>query len=212
MIKVLILGAGGHAQVLADILRAMREAGEPIEIIGFLDDNPNLWGQKILRYPVLGPIKNLISYPHDAVIIGIGDNFIRQDLHVRLKNKGETFITAIHPCSTIAPDVIIGPGTMICAGVVVNTGTVIGEGVILNTGCTVDHHNRIGSFAHIAPGVHLGGGVQIDEGVLVGIGASVLPGIYIGSWAVIGGGAVVIRDVAPNATVVGVPGKVIYPK
>ena len=84
---------------------------------------------------------------------------------------------------------------MICAGVVVNTGSVIGTHVILNTGCTVDHHNSIGSCAHVAPGTHMGGEVVIEEGALVGIGAIVAPRTTIGAWAIVGAGAVVTKPV-----------------
>ena len=84
---------------------------------------------------------------------------------------------------------------MICANVVINPGAVIGDNVILNTGCTVDHHNHIGSFAHIAPGVHLGGDVYIGEGTLVGIGAAVMPQRTVGAWSRIGAGAVVVENI-----------------
>jgi acetyltransferase-like isoleucine patch superfamily enzyme len=92
---------------------------------------------------------------------------------------------------------------------VVNTGTVIEDNVILNTGCTVDHHNYIGSHAHLAPGAHLGGDVRIGEGALVGIGTTVIPGRRIGDWAVVGAGSVVTRDIPPYTTAVGIPARVI---
>lgn len=98
---------------------------------------------------------------------------------------------------------------MICAGVVVNTGSVIGADVILNTGCTVDHHNRIGDHAHIAPGVHMGGEVEVGEGALVGIGATVMPRKRIGAWSVVGAGTLVTRDVPDGVVVVGAPARVV---
>jgi acetyltransferase-like isoleucine patch superfamily enzyme len=96
---------------------------------------------------------------------------------------------------------------MICAGVVVNTGSVIGSHVILNTSCTVDHHNSVGSCAHIAPGTHTGGDTVIEEGGLVGIGAIVAPRTSVGAWATVGAGAVVTKPVPPGVTVVGVPAR-----
>jgi len=85
-------------------------------------------------------------------------------------------------------------------------GQVVAD-ILLNTGCTIDHHNRIGDHAHIAPGVHLGGQVEIGQGALVGIGATVLPQRRIGAWSVVGAGAVVADDVPDNATVIGVPAR-----
>lgn len=205
--RIVIIGAGGHAQVVADIFFRMREAGEDMEPVGFLDDNPELAGRSFLGLLVLGTIGRLTEITHDAVIIAIGDNRKRGALYKVLEGRGERFATARHPGTTIAPDARIGPGSMISAGVIVNPGSAVGANVILNTGSTADHHNRIGDHVHIAPGVHMGGGVTVDEGALVGIGATVVPGRRIGAWSVVGAGAVVVRDVPPGRTVVGVPAK-----
>jgi acetyltransferase EpsM len=74
---VLILGAGGHAQVVADILMRAHEAGSDYKPIGFLDDSPSLTGTAIMGLPVLGIIAQLDEFDHDAVIVAIGDNRTR---------------------------------------------------------------------------------------------------------------------------------------
>lgn len=207
MTRVLILGAGGHAQVVADILLRARDAGQMVSLIGYLDDDEALHHKVFLGLPVLGHTSALDQIPHDAIIIAIGSNQIRKRLADKLSMTGETFTSVRHPAAIIAPDVQIGPGAMICAGVVVNTGSVIGTHVILNTGCTIDHHNTVGSYAHIAPGVHTGGEVVIEEGALIGIGATIAPRTTVSAWATVGAGAVVTRPVSPGVTVVGVPAR-----
>jgi sugar O-acyltransferase (sialic acid O-acetyltransferase NeuD family) len=202
MRRVVIIGAGGHAQVVADILWRMRDAGLDVAPVAYLDDNAALHGQTFLDVPVVGAVERLGQIEHEAVIVAIGHGRIRQQLFTTLQQQGEQLIIARHPTAVIAPDVHIGSGTMICANVVVNTGAVIGQNVILNTACTIDHHNQIGDHAHIAPGVHLGGDVWVGEGALVGIGATVLPQCRIGRWATVGGGAVIVRDVSAGATAV----------
>jgi sugar O-acyltransferase (sialic acid O-acetyltransferase NeuD family) len=201
--RVVILGAGGHAQVIADVLWRMGDAGQDILPIAYLDDNVALHGQTFLDVPVLGSINGLTEIDYEAVIVAIGGNRTRQKLFLGLQAQGVRFAIARHPTAVIAPDVAIGPGTMICANVVVNTGSIIGQNAILNTACTIDHHNRIGDHAHIAPGAHLGGDVQVGEGTLVGIGAVVLPQRHLGDWSIVGGGAVVVKDVAASTTAVG---------
>jgi len=206
--RVLILGAGGHGQVVADILWRMGESGIDVTPIGFVDDAIALSGEFFLDLPVLGTMAQLNEIPHDAVVVAIGNGTIRQQIVVKLSTVGEQFFTACHPTAVIAPDVQIGVGCMVAANVVVNTGSVVGDHVILNTACTVDHHNRIGSYAHIAPGAHLGGDVQIGEGSLIGIGAVVLPQTQVGNWCTIGGGSVVVKHMADGVTAVGNPARV----
>ena len=209
MIRVMILGAGGHAQVVADILLRAHEAGANCQPVGCLDDNSVLTASAIMGLPVLGTIVQLGEFDHDAVIVAIGDNCIRARVFGSVRARGERIIHAIHPTAVLAPDVRLGKGVMICAGVIVNPGTTIGDSVILNTGCTVDHHNQIDSHAHVAPGAHLGGNVHVGEGALVGIGTAVIPGCTIGDWAVVGAGSVVTRDIPPYSTAVGVRARVI---
>ena len=209
--KVLILGAGGHGQVVADILLRMVHAGQDVNPVGYLDDDPALVGRSFLDLLVLGSCDTLSQIDHEAVIVAIGDNAVRRRLFDRLEAQGTQFAVACHPSAVIAPDVRIGPGTMVCAGVIVNTGTTVGSNVILNTGCTVDHHNQVGDHVHLAPGVHLGGAVTISEGSFIGIGSSVIPGRTIGPWSLVGVGSVVTKDIPAHVTAVGVPARVIGP-
>ncbi|NOX62600.1 MAG: acetyltransferase [Chloroflexi bacterium] len=206
---VLIIGAGGHAQVVADILWRIYEDDASLRPIGYLDDNDALWEKRFLQLPVFGSLSLLSTISHDAIVVAVGDNQTRRRLFARLSEQGERFVVARHPRTVIAPDVQIGRGAMICAGVVVNPGSVIGENVILNTGCTIDHHNRIRAHVHIAPGAHLGGEVEVEEGAFVGIGATVTPRRRVGGWSVVGAGSVVLHDIPPNVTAVGVPARLL---
>jgi sugar O-acyltransferase (sialic acid O-acetyltransferase NeuD family) len=209
MTRVLILGAGGHAQVVADILWHMHEAGDDIVPIGYLDDKPQLIGARLLGLPVIGMLHSLTTIDHDAAIVAIGDNRIRCRIFNEVSALGERMVIAQHPRAIVAPDASIGVGSMICAGAIVNPGSVIGSNVILNTACTVDHHNRVGDHAHIAPGVHLGGDVRIGDGTLIGIGATIIPQRSIGDWSAIGAGSVVTKSIADRMMAAGNPARVI---
>ena len=203
--KVVVIGAGGHGQVVADMLRAAARAGEPIEFAGYLDDRVAP-GDEL---PVLGPVSALTKIAHDCVVVAVGDNDTRARITERLRAAGEAFTVARHPTAVVSDRVCIGEGAMISAGAIVCVGVALGRGVILNTGCTIDHHSRIGDYAHIAPGVRIGGEVSIGERAFIGIGAVVLPRVTIGRGAIVGAGAVVTRDVPPAVTVVGVPARVL---
>lgn len=207
--RILIIGAGGHGQVVADILLWMKISGEDINPIGYLDDNRGLNGRCFLGLPVLGVLEQITNTPHDFAIVAIGDNQTRAKIFGDLVSMGIVLAIARHPKAIIAPDVCIGPGTMICAGVVVNPSANIGSNVILNTGSTIDHHNIIENHVHIGPGVHLGGEVHIGTGSLIGIGATVMPGRHVGSGCTVGAGALVNKDIPDKSTVIGVPGRIV---
>lgn len=206
--RIIIVGAGGHGQVVADALLCARKYGAAVRPIGYVDDNPALTGQCRLGLPIVGRVCDLAVTNHDALVIAIGNNKIRSRLYTLLQQQGHDFTTVCHPRAVIGANVIIGAGTVIFAGVVVNTGSIIGDNVILNTACTVDHHNHVGDHVHLAPGVHLGGEVRIGEGTLVGIGATVMSQRSVGMWSTVGAGALVHRDLPARVTAYGVPAQI----
>lgn len=188
--RILIVGAGGHAQVVADSVLRMRDAGSDLKLVGFVDEDPAQQGRSIFDMPVVAALSDLA---HDASVVAIGDNTAREKTFSTLRDSGERFVSVVHPSAVLAPDVTLGAGVVICAGVVINTGATIGDNSIINTGATIDHHCNIGAHAHIAPGCHLAGNVEVGEGTLVGIGSNVIPGITIGSWLLVRAGSTVVR-------------------
>jgi sugar O-acyltransferase (sialic acid O-acetyltransferase NeuD family) len=203
MSGVIILGAGGHAKVIADIL-----ISQGTQVRGFLDDDSKLWGETRLGLPVLGAIDPHFEYEPDGLIIGIGDNLVRRSIAQRLSAQPQRmWRNALHPQATIARSAQLGRGIVVGAGAVVNPDSVLGDHVIINTGATVDHDCAIGDFVHVAPGAHLAGGVMVGEGALIGIGSSLIPNVRIGEWTTVGAGSVVISDLSPRFIAFGVPAK-----
>lgn len=196
--KLTILGAGGHAKVVA---AAAMAAGH--EVVACVDDEPSMWGASLLGVSVTGPIPQSAQPDTGPLVPGIGSNGARRTLAERLDSA--EWVAIVHPFSWVHGSVRIGAGTVVCAGAVVQPDTRIGALAIMNTAVSVDHDCVIGDYAHLAPGVHLAGRVRIGTGAFLGVGAAALPGVTIGEWAVVGAGAVVTRDVSAGATVVGVP-------
>lgn len=203
MSGILIIGAGGHAKVVADILFLQGET-----VLGYVDDNPSSWGTVRLGLPVLGKIDDFEQHSPGGLVMGIGDNAVRRSIVMRLGERAAgMWRSAIHPRATVAASVQLGVGAVILAHAVVNPNSIIGDHVIINTGATVNHDCRIGSFCHVAPGVHLAGGTKLGEGVFVGVGASAIPGRVIGHWAIVGAGAVVINNIPDHVTAIGIPAR-----
>jgi sugar O-acyltransferase (sialic acid O-acetyltransferase NeuD family) len=207
--RIAIVGAGGHATVVADILLRMRDAGAQVEPIACVDERPHSQPRTILSLRVIdGGLDALRTIGCDAVIVAVRDNRVRRRISEQLRQGGLLLAIARHPFSMVAPDVDLGPGVVICAGAVVNPSTRIGSSAIVNTNASIDHDNAIGDFVHIAPGVHLGGAVTVGDDTLVGIGATVLPHLTIGRRAVVGAGAVVTRSVPDDMLAIGVPARI----
>ncbi|NLO88839.1 MAG: acetyltransferase [Clostridia bacterium] len=203
---MLIIGAGGHGKVVADIAI---EAG--YEVMGFIDDNIKKAPLPDLK--VLGSI-NVIPSIFSQVsnvrfILAIGDNATRRRIASSLSVDDKSFAVVCHPFTSVSKFANINSGTVIMPGAVINAGAYVGKHVIINTACSIDHDCNIGDYVHISPGAHLAGNVTVEEGTHIGTGAAVIPGCKIGKWSVIGAGAVVIEDIPPGVIAVGVPAKPI---
>jgi sugar O-acyltransferase (sialic acid O-acetyltransferase NeuD family) len=205
--RIVVVGAGAQGLIVAEILLRARAAGGGGEPVAFVDDEPSREGTNVLGIRVAGPVAAVRDVPHDAVIVAIGDNGRRREVSAALAASGERFAVALHPFSSVAPDVSLPPGAMVSAGVIICPGAVLGEGVLLNTRASVDHESRIGEFAHVSCGATLGGRVVIGAGTFIGLGASVLSGVRIGADSLVGAGAVVVRDLPGGVVAYGNPAR-----
>src|SRR5262249_22465651 len=191
--RLLIVGASGHARVVADIARRIGS----FEITGVCNRSGTGEFEGI---PVIAPDVDVPALwrlkAFDLAFIAIGDNWDRAHaIEIITKEEpGIAFATLIHPSAVVADPALVGEGTVVMAGAVVNPGTVIGRHAVLNTNCSVDHDCQIGDFASVSPGATLGGNVNLGYCGFVGIGATVNQGISMGDHTVVGAGAVVIRN------------------
>ena len=201
--KVIIIGAGGHAKVIADIIE---KSGD--EVVGFLDDNKEIGTTIINEYKVIGDLNNrftmAVTKENLEFIIAIGDNKKREEISHSPNLK---FYTAIHPSAQIGLDVRIEEGTVIMANSCINSSAKIGKHCIINTGAIIEHDNIIEDYVHISPNATLGGTVKIGESTHVGIGSIVKNNITICKNCTIGAGAVVVKNIIEEGTYVGVPAR-----
>jgi len=204
--RVVILGAGGHAQVVCELLRL---AG--YSVIGFLDDNVHLHGSRVFGLPVLGPNEMAAGLGIDGAIVGIGDNTTRRQWFDRLMQLCVPLLNVAHPTAVIASNVRIGRGAVILANTSLNVNACIGDNVVINTGAIVGHDCMIEDHAHIGPAAVLCGGVRVGRGTLIGAGAVVIPLRTVGAESVIGAGSVVTSDLPERVLAVGAPARTVRP-
>lgn len=200
--SVIVIGAGGHGKVIADIVRASGD-----HLLGFLDDGHSP-SEPVAGIPVLGGAGDYVNYPDAAFIIAIGNASVREKMATSM--KGVKWYTAIHPTAVISPlETQIGEGSAIMANAVVNPCASIGRHCIVNTAAVVEHDNRIADFAHISVGAKLAGTVSIGKRTWVGIGATVSNNLTVCEDCMIGAGAVVVKNITESGTYVGVPARKI---
>lgn len=195
--KIIILGAGGHAKVIADIAL---KCG--YEVLGFLDDNADVKESGGIR--VLGPIADCVKYSDCEFVIGIGNNLTRKAISDKFPLN---WATVIHPSAQIGFDVKIECGTVVMANAVINPSARIGKHCIINTASVVEHDSEIGNYVHLSPKGLLCGTVKIGDNTNIGAGATVINNISICSDSVIGAGATVIDDINEQGIYVGTPAK-----
>jgi sugar O-acyltransferase (sialic acid O-acetyltransferase NeuD family) len=204
MTDLVIFGAGGLGCLVLDTL-LQTERYRPI---AFLDSDPRKYGTAVDGLTVCGGIEQVPTLLRKGVttaIVAIGDGHTRAQIADRLKLRGMTLASAVHPLASIAPSarlgehLIIGPRAIICAH------ASIADHCVLSAGVIVEHDNRLGTGAFLHPAVRLAGGVKVDAYASLGIGACVIPYRTVGRDARVDPGAIVIRDVLPGTTVSGAP-------
>lgn len=206
---VIIIGAGGHAAVVAD---ALLSAGETV--LGFTDADPARHSGQMLGLPVLGDDADALArHAPQATrlangIGGVRGTALRERVQRRLQAQGWIFTSVRHPSAIVSRFARLGAGTQLLAGSIVQAGAHIGDGSIVNTAAVVEHDCRIGEQVHVAPRALLCGNVEVGSRSHVGAGAVIRQGVRLGDETVVGAGAVVVRDFEGAGVLVGVPARV----
>lgn len=169
MKKLLILGAGGHGQVVAEAAMTMNTWSE----IYFLDNNEVL--KRGLGYLVIGKIDDikLFSLQEYDAFVAIGNNEFRLALLEELKVLGFQIPVIIHDRAYVSSSAILKEGTCVLPGAVLHTNTVIEEGCIINVNVIVDHNTNIQKGVHLVSGAIVRSQVLIGEQSIIGAGACV---------------------------------------
>ncbi|MCK6615663.1 MAG: acetyltransferase [Ignavibacteriaceae bacterium] len=208
MEKLVIIGGGGHAKVLINILKK----SALFDIIGYVDfrDSGTLLGVKYLGNDEKLSDINLQGIKN--AVLGVGQvsvSEIRFNIVQKVKKVGFTFPSIISKNAIINEEVLIEEGSQVLDGVVINPGVRIGKFSIINTNSTIEHDCKIGSYCHISPSAVLSGGVEVGDFSMVGANAVVVQCKKIYSRCLIGAGSVVTKDITEEGVYIGNPSKVL---
>tara|TARA_A100001388_G_scaffold276215_1_gene263368 strand:+ start:2226 stop:2819 length:594 start_codon:yes stop_codon:yes gene_type:complete len=179
MNSLILVGAGGHARSIIDII----ESNNEWKIYGLVGFQREI-GENILGYKVIGTdedLPNIYSKCHNAVIaLGkIGKCEKREIVELKLKKIGFNFPTIKSDIAYLSKQSSIGSGTTVGHGVIINAGSKIGSHCILNSNSLIEHDCIIGDHCHISTGVIINGGCEVGDSSFIGSGSIIREGVKI---------------------------------
>lgn len=198
MEQILILGCGGHATSLADII----ERENKYKIAGYIVNEHNSSDKS--NYPIIGTDNDLLKLYQGGIrhaVIGIGylgRSDLRECLYRHIKKIGFQMPIICDPSAIVSRHVRIEEGTVVGKGVIINANVSIGKMCIINTGAVVEHDCTIADFSHISVGSVLCGGVTVKGSSFIGANATVIQGKVIGTNCIIGAGTIIRKNVKDN--------------
>lgn len=197
-LPIVMIGGGGHASVLAEILLLQRRKVLAVIAPEGVHKNNIFKGAAILRKD-----DDVLRFKKDKVLLvnGIGmrpQSNLKKKINEYFLSLGYNFETVIADSAYVSPFAQIEIGVQVLPMAIIQAGAIVGSHSIINTACLVEHDCRIGAYNHIAPKATLCGQVETNEGVYIGAGSTVIQGLSIGDGSIVGAGACLTNSLGPN--------------
>jgi hypothetical protein len=155
--KIVIIGAGGFACQVLDILEVCNHSGTQYEILGYIVEP--VWGEPgsvINGFPVLGDFDWFDTCREEVfAITAVADPGVRLRLVGRAKEKGVRFCNIIHPLTTVTRNVSMGEDVLLRASSTLSFQNTIGNHVNVNMGCCLGEKTQIEDFVTLYRGAYI---------------------------------------------------------
>ncbi|HIP43950.1 MAG TPA: acetyltransferase [Sulfurospirillum arcachonense] len=179
MEEIILIGGGGHCKSVIDVL----EQEGRFKIAGIID-KPELLGNKILNYKVIGSDDDLkkLAKQYKNAIVTVGQT-VSSDIRVKLftlaKEAGFVFPTIISPRAYVSKYANINEGTVVMHDTLINAAALVGKNCIINSKAIIEHDATIEDNCHISTGTIINGTVQVGQGSFIGSSATTKEAIII---------------------------------
>lgn len=211
MKDLIIVGSGGLGRETVWTAERINSVSPEWNILGFIDDNIQVQGQLIDGYRVIGTTSAVAKYKDAYFVCAVGSARIRKRIIDKIKSIADVkFATLIDPtCACSRERLDVGEGCIICGNTYVTLDIKIGNHVYIGGNATVGHDSRIDDFVTVYPGANISGSTYLGSCCEMGTGSRIIQGLSVGMNTIVGAGAVVVRNLPPDCTAVGVPAKPI---
>jgi sugar O-acyltransferase (sialic acid O-acetyltransferase NeuD family) len=209
MRSLIILGAGGSGHDIIGIVNSINKLKLEFEILGFLDDNPNLLQASFLGYKVIGSIDEAYKYDKAVFISSIANpsnRTVRRQIFERVIQQGCSFCNIIHPNSVFYDNFQIGTGVVINANCVFGSNVIIEDNVHFGYSCNIAHESIIGKHSALGSAVNLSSSTIIGHDCYIGCGVSSAHDVTVCDNTLVAAGSAIVENILDNTdTWIGVP-------
>lgn len=193
-----MIGGGGHASVLTDILR--QQGRDILAVVSPQDISQRAVFEGIHH---LKSDKDVLKLSPSNVLLvnGIGmmpKSSFKLEVNEYFLSRGYQFETVIASCASVSPFAKVGIGCQVLHSAIIQAGVSLGKHNIVNTTALVEHDSVIGDYCHIAPRATVCGQVVIGDSAYIGAGANVIQGLTLAEGCIVGAGSTILSDVQPN--------------
>jgi sugar O-acyltransferase (sialic acid O-acetyltransferase NeuD family) len=198
MKDLIILGAGGAAFEIVEIVNSINAIKPEWNIIGYLDDNKQLINTKKLNITILGTISDADKFSDVFFVSSIGHPDrpeLRKEVRNRIPFADDRFATIIHPNTVVYDSANIGFGCVIYNNCTISSKSKVGNDVLIAYGSILGHESTIGDNTIVGASVTIPSDVHIGNSVYIGPGVIFKNEIVIGNNVLIGIGSIVIESV-----------------
>lgn len=210
--KLIIIGAGGNAEVINSTIEDINHDKKTFEVIGYLDDNAKDKSKDIVGEVTKKSIEKYLKFSDVFFVWTLRSTNLGEDINdkfQKLEIPRSKFTNIIHKKSSISNSSSLGTGITIHPFVSIGPKTIIGDHVNIFSNSTIGHGTKLEEFSYVANNSSIGAYVQIKRGGYIGMNSTIRERIRVNEWTIVGMSSVVLKDTEKKSVVAGNPAKKI---